>query len=74
MKYFWSDNVVGLSFFVLGESRFLINASVEIFAKFCKHDKNLDVVFNKLVYILWHIDSLLGNDREISSYTTAVAR
>jgi hypothetical protein len=25
-------------------------------------------------YILWHVNSLLGNDREISSYTTAVAK
>jgi hypothetical protein len=24
--------------------------------------------------IVWHVDPLLGNDREISSYTTAVAR
>jgi hypothetical protein len=24
--------------------------------------------------ILWHVDSLLGNDREISNYTTAVTR
>jgi hypothetical protein len=28
----------------------------------------------KLGGILWHVDQLLGNDREISSYTTAVAR
>jgi hypothetical protein len=25
-------------------------------------------------YMLWHADPLLGNDREISSYTTAVAK
>jgi hypothetical protein len=25
-------------------------------------------------YVLWHVDHLLGNDREIRSYTTAVAR
>jgi hypothetical protein len=25
-------------------------------------------------FIRWHVDPLLGNDREISSYTTAVAR
>jgi hypothetical protein len=24
--------------------------------------------------VLWHVDPLLGNDQEISSYTTAVAR
>jgi hypothetical protein len=24
--------------------------------------------------ILWNVDPLLGNDREISSYTTAVAK
>jgi hypothetical protein len=26
------------------------------------------------VIILWHVDPLLGNDREISNYTTAVTR
>jgi hypothetical protein len=25
-------------------------------------------------YILWHVDPLLGNDHEISSYTIAVAK
>jgi hypothetical protein len=25
-------------------------------------------------YILWHVDTLLGNDRERSNYTTAVTR
>jgi hypothetical protein len=25
-------------------------------------------------FILWHVDSLLGNDSKISKYTTAVAR
>jgi hypothetical protein len=73
MKYLWRDDVVGLSYFVLGESRFPINASVEIFAKFCKHDK-MEMFFNKVVYLLWHMDLLLGKDRVISSYTTAVAR
>jgi hypothetical protein len=28
----------------------------------------------KLLNILWHLDPLLGNDREISNYTTAVTR
>jgi hypothetical protein len=23
--------------------------------------------------VLWHVDPLLGNDREISNYTTAIA-
>jgi hypothetical protein len=27
-----------------------------------------------VAYILWHVDPLLGNDREISSYTTAIAK
>jgi hypothetical protein len=27
-----------------------------------------------LVYILWHVDLLLGNDNEIGNYTTAVTR
>jgi hypothetical protein len=26
------------------------------------------------VYILWHVDLLLGNDREISKYKTVVAK
>jgi hypothetical protein len=26
------------------------------------------------LYILWHVDPLLGNDREVSKYTTAVTR
>jgi hypothetical protein len=26
------------------------------------------------IYILWHVEPFLGNDREISSYTTAIAR
>jgi hypothetical protein len=28
----------------------------------------------ELAYIMWHADPLLGNDREISKHTTAVAR
>jgi hypothetical protein len=50
MKYFWHDNKVGLSFFVLGDSSFLINAFVDLFAKFYKYDQNLDV-FNNIIYI-----------------------
>jgi hypothetical protein len=34
-----------------------------------KHWKNHDYY-----KILWHADSLLGNDSEISDYTTAVTR
>jgi hypothetical protein len=26
------------------------------------------------LYILWHVDALLGNDRKISNYITAVTR
>jgi hypothetical protein len=26
------------------------------------------------IFIVWHVDQLLGNDREISNYTTAVAK
>jgi hypothetical protein len=33
----------------------------------------MDNVQNSII-ILWHVDSLLGNDREISSYTTADAK
>jgi hypothetical protein len=34
-----------------------------------------DVTSEKTItLILWHVDPLLGNDREISDYTTAVAR
>jgi hypothetical protein len=29
---------------------------------------------SNLVLLLWHVDLLLGNDREISNYTTAVTR
>jgi hypothetical protein len=29
---------------------------------------------DKCKYILWHVDPLLGNDRDVSNYTTAVAR
>jgi hypothetical protein len=34
----------------------------------------LDFCFKTLsLLVLWHVDPLLGNNREISSYTTAVA-
>jgi hypothetical protein len=26
------------------------------------------------IYVMWHVDTLLGNDRRISYYTTAVAK
>jgi hypothetical protein len=29
---------------------------------------------NDMTIILWHVDPLLSNDRETSTYTTAVAR
>jgi hypothetical protein len=29
---------------------------------------------NFAIYVLWHVDLLLGNDREISNYTSAVAK
>jgi hypothetical protein len=33
------------------------------------------ILFNDaLSIILWHVDPLLGNDREISNYTTAVTK
>jgi hypothetical protein len=31
-------------------------------------------LFPLYVFILWHVGLLLGNDREISNYTTAVAK
>jgi hypothetical protein len=38
------------------------------------HDPEL-LAWNKQIrFILWHVDPLLGNDREISNYTTAVAK
>jgi hypothetical protein len=37
----------------------------------CKTDKINYIIY---IYILWHANSLLGNDSETSSYTTAVAR
>jgi hypothetical protein len=33
-----------------------------------------DTASQKLMFILWHAEPLLGNDREIDSYTTAAAR
>jgi hypothetical protein len=38
-----------------------------------KHDL-LVTVISQDVYIMWHVDPLLGNDRERSSYTKAVAK
>jgi hypothetical protein len=32
------------------------------------------IIQNHFIYIMWLAGPLLGNDREISSYTTAVAR
>jgi hypothetical protein len=26
------------------------------------------------MYVLWHVDTLVGNNREISNYTTTVAK
>jgi hypothetical protein len=35
----------------------------------------LDFCFKTIsLLVLWHVDQLLGNNCEISSYTTAVAR
>jgi hypothetical protein len=34
-------------------------------------DKN-DTTRKSANYIMWHVDTLLGNDRKISNYTTAV--
>jgi hypothetical protein len=31
-------------------------------------------IFEVLTLILWHVDPLLGNNRKISNYTTAVAK
>jgi hypothetical protein len=31
-------------------------------------------LFPHFLYILWHVDPLLGNDGEIKDYTTAVTR
>jgi hypothetical protein len=28
---------------------------------------------SRVINVLWHVDPLLGNDREISKYTTAVS-
>jgi hypothetical protein len=34
----------------------------------------ITVIIHEYLIILWHVDPLLGNDREMNSYTTAVAR
>jgi hypothetical protein len=34
----------------------------------------LNVINEKVLLGTWHVDSLLGNDREISKYTTAVTK
>jgi hypothetical protein len=34
----------------------------------------LENFLTKIMIIMWHVDPLAGNDREISSYITAVAR
>jgi hypothetical protein len=41
-------------------------------------DENISEVYYSVEYIggriLWHVEPLLGNDRGISNYTTAVAK
>jgi hypothetical protein len=34
--------------------------------------KNLKGALKKCTNLLWHVNLLLGNDREISKYTTAI--
>jgi hypothetical protein len=34
---------------------------------------NSNLTYPRTVYILWHVDLLLGNDRERSNYTAAIA-
>jgi hypothetical protein len=39
------------------------------------YNRHIRSVINRLVlYILWHVDPLLDNDHEISSYTIAIAK
>jgi hypothetical protein len=40
----------------------------------CGHIQTFSLKLNKDVYIVWNTDPLLGNEREISNYTTAVAK
>jgi hypothetical protein len=41
--------------------------------RYMSEDENL-TSYNIFLTILWHVDPLLGNDLEISNYTTAVAK
>jgi hypothetical protein len=55
----------------------LINLSVNIqWSKLCEFSA-IETFFYWMVSndkILWHVDPLLGNDRETSNYTTAIAK
>jgi hypothetical protein len=35
---------------------------------------NPNFTYPRTVYILWHVDLLLGNDRETNNYSAAIAK
>jgi hypothetical protein len=55
----WLSNMVLLSYYLTALST---------------HRDYVQVASPLVITILWHVDKLLGNEREISKYTTSVAK
>jgi hypothetical protein len=63
VKYAWSYTSTPPYVFFIG---WFLNNHIDNFT--------LYKMRRSMVVLLWHVDPLLGNDRDINSYTTAVAR